>query len=77
MIGRVGSILGRHGVNIAAMQVARREVRGEAIMVLALDDPVPPEVLAELRGTENMVETRVVILPHFNSGSGAGAAGEE
>lgn len=77
MIGRVGSILGRHGVNIAAMQVARREVRGEAIMVLALDDPVPSEVLAELRGTENMVETRSVTLPHLNSGHGNGAADKD
>ncbi|HEY8449260.1 MAG TPA: phosphoglycerate dehydrogenase [Bacillota bacterium] len=65
MIGRVGTILGRLGINIAAMQVARRQVRGEAIMVLALDDPVSDEAVAELRRAEGMDEIRVVTLPPY------------
>lgn len=64
MIGRVGGILGRHEVNIAAMQVARLEVRGEAIMVLTLDDPVPSEVLAEIQATDGVVAARAVDLPN-------------
>ena len=41
MIGKVGTLLGAADVNIASMQVARDGPRGEAIMVLTLDDPVP------------------------------------
>lgn len=45
MIGKVGTLLGAADVNIASMQVARDGPRGEAIMVLTLDDPVPPDVM--------------------------------
>ncbi|GAB6875368.1 phosphoglycerate dehydrogenase [Thermaerobacter litoralis] len=63
MIGKVGSLLGAREINIAAMQVARRRVRGEAIMVLALDDPVPPALLAEIRRLPGMEEARLVQVP--------------
>lgn len=49
MIGRVGTLLGQADVNIASMQVARDEPRGEAIMVLTLDDPVPQDVLEKIQ----------------------------
>jgi D-3-phosphoglycerate dehydrogenase / 2-oxoglutarate reductase len=45
VVGTVGSILGDAGVNIAAMQVARREAGGEALMTLTVDGPVVPELL--------------------------------
>jgi D-3-phosphoglycerate dehydrogenase / 2-oxoglutarate reductase len=48
MVGRIGSILGRHNVNIASMHVGRRTRRGRAIVVLLLDDDVPPEVMEEV-----------------------------
>lgn len=48
MIGRVGVLLGEADVNIASMQVAREGPRGEAIMVLTLDDPVPAETMDKL-----------------------------
>ncbi len=41
MVGRIGSILGRHNVNIASMHVGRRTRRGRAIVVLLLDEDVP------------------------------------
>jgi D-3-phosphoglycerate dehydrogenase len=46
IVGVVGSLLGEAGVNIAAMQVSRREAGGEALMTLTVDNPVPPELLA-------------------------------
>lgn len=49
MIGKVGTLLGAADVNIASMQVAREGPRGEAIMVLNLDDPVPDKVLETIR----------------------------
>ncbi|HET6214007.1 MAG TPA: ACT domain-containing protein, partial [Micromonosporaceae bacterium] len=46
VVGTVGSILGQAGVNIAAMQVARREAGGEALMTLTVDSPVAVDLLA-------------------------------
>jgi D-3-phosphoglycerate dehydrogenase len=49
IIGRVGTILGKHNINIAYMQVGRKESRGgRAVMAMGIDDPVPPEVLQEI-----------------------------
>ncbi|HET8662254.1 MAG TPA: phosphoglycerate dehydrogenase [Micromonosporaceae bacterium] len=47
VVGTIGSILGASGVNIAAMQVGRREAGGEALMTLTVDTPVGAELLAE------------------------------
>lgn len=48
VIGRVGTILGTNDVNIATMQVGRRDVGGEAIMMLTIDKAVTPEILDTL-----------------------------
>ncbi|MFJ9496903.1 phosphoglycerate dehydrogenase [Brevibacillus centrosporus] len=45
VIGRVGSILGENNVNIATMQVGRRDVGGDAIMMLSVDKPLTGELL--------------------------------
>lgn len=47
VVGRIGTILGRVGVNIAAMQVSRRSAGGEALMTLTVDSPAPSELLHE------------------------------
>jgi D-3-phosphoglycerate dehydrogenase len=47
VVGRIGTILGRIGVNIAAMQVSRRTAGGEALMTLTVDSPVPADLLHE------------------------------
>jgi D-3-phosphoglycerate dehydrogenase len=46
IVGKIGTILGEAGVNIAAMQVARREAGGEALMALTVDSPVDAELLS-------------------------------
>jgi D-3-phosphoglycerate dehydrogenase len=48
MVGKIGTILGRRNVNIASMHVGRRTKRGGAIVVLLLDEDVPPEVMEEV-----------------------------
>jgi D-3-phosphoglycerate dehydrogenase len=45
VVGAVGMTLGEAGVNIAAMQVARLEAGGEALMTLTVDSAVPVDVL--------------------------------
>jgi len=48
MIGQVGTLLGQHDINIAGMQVGRNTPRGNAVMVLSVDDPVPQEVMQRI-----------------------------
>jgi D-3-phosphoglycerate dehydrogenase len=45
VVGTIGTLLGAEGVNIAAMQVARREAGGEALMTLTVDTAVAPDLL--------------------------------
>lgn len=49
IIGRIGTLLGDNGINIAQMRVGRQAVRQRALMVLSLDDPVPAPLLEEIR----------------------------
>ncbi len=48
IIGKLGSLLGSFNVNIASMQVGRKIVRGDAVMALSLDDPLPDGILSEI-----------------------------
>ncbi|MCY4543357.1 MAG: phosphoglycerate dehydrogenase [Rhodobacteraceae bacterium] len=51
MIGKLGTILGKHDVNIANFNLGRSEVDQDAIALLSLDTPVPQIVVEELSGT--------------------------
>jgi len=46
VVGAVGNALGKAGINIAGMQVARASAGGEALMALNVDSPVAADVLA-------------------------------
>ncbi len=48
MIGRIGTFLGGHDVNISFMRVGREKVRGRALMVIGLDDGLTPDLLQEI-----------------------------
>jgi D-3-phosphoglycerate dehydrogenase len=63
VIGQAGTILGRHGVNIAGMQVGRHHRGGEALMVLNVDDEISPAALDELRAIPGLQTAYVVSLP--------------
>jgi D-3-phosphoglycerate dehydrogenase len=63
VIGRVGTILGDRGINIATMEVGRREAGGNALMGLTVDVPVPEEVLLEISTSIGADRTRFIVLP--------------
>jgi D-3-phosphoglycerate dehydrogenase / 2-oxoglutarate reductase len=63
IIGAVGTIFGRHGVNIAQMAVGRAAPGGEAVGVLNLDGEPSPEALAEVRQHPAISAASVVRLP--------------
>ena len=62
MIGRVGTIIGSHKINIAFMNVGRKKVEGKAVMALAMDDPLPAAVLDEIRAIPGVDGVRAVEL---------------
>ena len=49
VIGRVGTLFGEAGVNIANMAVSRTRQGGKALMALSIDSPAPPELVERLR----------------------------
>jgi D-3-phosphoglycerate dehydrogenase len=49
-------------VNIAAMQVGRKEIGGRAVMVLAVDSPVPDGTLAEIAKGDGILGVKMVSL---------------
>jgi D-3-phosphoglycerate dehydrogenase len=63
VVGRIGTVLGRHRVNIAGMQVGRHQQGGEAIMVLNVDDEIPDAALAEIRTIPGIKNAYKVSLP--------------
>jgi D-3-phosphoglycerate dehydrogenase / 2-oxoglutarate reductase len=67
VIGKVGTILGRHKINIADFSLGRRvgaksEGPREAIAVVHVDGNVPERVLAELRKVAAIAEAKAVRL---------------
>jgi len=62
IIGGLGSLLGNFNVNIASMQVGRRMVRGEAVMVLNIDDPLPAGLIEEILKIQGVRDAYVVNL---------------
>ncbi|MDQ3859376.1 MAG: phosphoglycerate dehydrogenase [Actinomycetota bacterium] len=63
MIGRLGTILGEAGVNIANMAVSRNRREARALMALSLDTEPAPGVLDRLRSEPGFVDARFIVLP--------------
>jgi D-3-phosphoglycerate dehydrogenase len=61
VIGRVGTLFGEAGVNIANMTVSRSRRGGEALMVLSVDSMPPPELVERIRA-EGFDDARVIEL---------------
>jgi D-3-phosphoglycerate dehydrogenase / 2-oxoglutarate reductase len=68
MIGRVGTIFGRHGVNIVSAAVGRESIEGRpvaarlAAMAITTDSAVPREVIEEIVAGDGFVAGRTVTL---------------
>lgn len=62
VIGHVGTLAGEKGINIATMQVGRKIKGDTAIMILAVDEEVYHETLAEFKEMENIISAKNVVL---------------
>lgn len=60
VIGRVGTVLGDAGVNIADMDVGRSEEGASALMVIATSQAVPAEAADALRRAEGVLSVAVI-----------------
>ncbi|MBM3475450.1 MAG: phosphoglycerate dehydrogenase [Armatimonadetes bacterium] len=60
VIGRVGTLMGDRGVNIAGMQVGRTSVGGPAVMALMLDNPIDEQTLQDVRSSPDLTNAMVV-----------------
>ena len=61
VIGRVGSLFGDAGVNIANMAVSRTRKGDKALMALSIDEPAPPELVERVHA-EGFDDARFVRL---------------
>jgi len=62
MVGRIGTLLGDHGVNIATMSLSRNQAGGTALTVLNLDTALSEELLSEVRASEDIRSAQVIQL---------------
>ncbi len=62
IVGLLGTVLGRFGVNIANMSLSRDDAGGQALTVLHLDSVPPSEALTELRNESAITSVQVVSL---------------
>lgn len=62
IIGPVGTLIGEHSINIAAMQVGRKEIGGNAVMVLSVDGEVPEVTLQNIARIEGVLGVKMIKL---------------
>jgi D-3-phosphoglycerate dehydrogenase / 2-oxoglutarate reductase len=62
IVGRIGTLLGDHGVNIATMSLSRNQAGGTALTVLNLDMAPSEELLSEVRASEDIDSAQVIQL---------------
>ena len=54
-IGDLGTLCGRHGLNIATFHLGRRDVGGEAVALVEIDDALPAGMLDEIKSLPQVV----------------------
>ena len=62
VVGRVGTLLGAHGINIAGLELGRERVGGMALSFVHVDEVVPEAVLEELRRSPDIVAAQLLKL---------------
>jgi D-3-phosphoglycerate dehydrogenase / 2-oxoglutarate reductase len=59
-IGRFGMLMGEAGLNIATLNLGRDRPGGDAICIVAVDEPVSEEVLAKIRALPQVVRVNLL-----------------
>jgi len=62
VVGRLGTFLAQHKVNIAGLALGREKAGGEAVSFFHVDSPLEPAQLEELRGLQDITSAQMVRL---------------
>jgi D-3-phosphoglycerate dehydrogenase / 2-oxoglutarate reductase len=62
IVGYIGTLMGKHNVNIASMSLSRDVVGGRALTVLNLDSVPPQALLDEVQKDPDISNVKVVTL---------------
>ncbi len=62
IVGRVGTLLGESGINIASMSLSRNRAGGHALTVINLDSAPSDEVMQDLLGKDEIVQAKRIRL---------------
>ena len=62
IVGWIGTIMGKHGVNIASMSLGRDKEGGQALTVLNLDSAPSDALLAEIKADKDIFNVKVAKL---------------
>lgn len=62
IVGRIGTLLGEHNVNIATMSLSRNQAGGTALTVLNLDNAPNEALLEEIRASGDIQSAQVIQL---------------
>lgn len=60
VVGYVGGVLGKNGINIASFSLGRRQAGAQAVSIIETDQPVPEEVLAQLLENADVTVARAM-----------------
>ena len=60
LIGSLGTLLGKHKINIAAMTFGSEIKGGKAISVLNIDSPVSTDILKQITQLENVLAAKII-----------------
>ena len=62
IIGNLGTLLGKHSINIAAMTFGRSDPGGEAVSIINIDSPVSADLLEKIKKIENILAVKLIRL---------------
>jgi D-3-phosphoglycerate dehydrogenase len=62
VLGKIATILGRAGVNIAGIHLGRTAQGAEAISILDVDSPAPAPAVAEIEALDEVLTVRTVVV---------------
>lgn len=61
IIGQISTILGKNNLNIAGMQVGRKEIGGEAVTIINVDACVPEDIVKQISNLAGVTRVKHVV----------------
>jgi D-3-phosphoglycerate dehydrogenase len=60
VIGSIGMLMGKNGINIARMQFGRESAGGRALSIVSIDSPVTPAIMEEVKKLPNVLAVKQI-----------------